>query len=321
VWAGVNFSLRSLAFCILIAYSANAADPLFELDGRIEPQAQASVSIYGVSVPFSESALSDAAGHFRFKKLLAGAYTIAVLVPGRGEARLTEEVGRGTADSKNRVEVVLKLSDDRFALDPRGRDVVSARELKIPDRAHREFEEAEKALSKRDGIGASAHLEKAVEIAPQFEAAWNNLGTIAYRAADYSRAEQCFRRALAADPQAYEALVNLGGVLINLHRLEEAELYNQHAVLVRPGDALANSQLGTTFFELDQLDAAEKYLDRARSLDPAHFSHPQLLLAEIELRRGQPRKAAAELEDFLKYHPDWPQAARLRQQIAKWRMP
>lgn len=306
-----------MRFLLLLALPALARDPLFELDGRIEPQSQASVSIYGVTGPFADAVLSDVAGRFRFKKLLPGSYTLAAVIPGRGETRITVEIGPGTADSRQRVRVTLKLEAEIPAAEAKRRASVSARELAIPESARREMEEAQKALNRRDAASATAHLEKAVEVAPQFEAAWNNLGTIAYKQKNFERAEECFRQALAAQPEAYEALVNLGGVLINLHKLDQAKEYNHHAVLLRPNDALANSQLGMTFFELDQLDDAEKYLERARQLDPAHFSHPQLVLVQIHLRRNQPQRAAADLEDFLKYHPDWPDAQRLREQVAK----
>jgi len=62
-----------------------------------------------------------------------------------------------------------------------------------------------------------------------------------------------------------------------------------------------------------------KYLERARKLDPAHFSHPQLFLAEIHLRRGEKEQAALVLEDFLRYHPDYPQAEIMRRNIVKLR--
>jgi len=62
-----------------------------------------------------------------------------------------------------------------------------------------------------------------------------------------------------------------------------------------------------------------KYLERARQTDPAHFSHPQLFLAEIHLRRGEKREAAEVMDDFLRHHPDYPQAAKVRQNIEEWR--
>src|SRR6185295_17916007 len=111
-----------------------------------------------------------------------------------------------------------------------------------------------------------------------------------------ARAEECFREALAQEPDTYEALVNLGGVLVTLHKLDEAWDYNLHAVLTRPNDALANSQLGMTYFEAGNPELAEKYL-----------------------RRGDKQAAVADLESFLKHHPDWPQWTVMREKIAAWK--
>jgi tetratricopeptide (TPR) repeat protein len=140
-----------------------------------------------------------------------------------------------------------------------------------------------------------------------------------YQTKQYARAAECFRESLAAEPELYEPLVNLGGVLLNLNQPEEALQHNRHAVLTRPNDALANSQLGMSYFQLGNLEPAEKYLQTAVKLDPAHFSHPQLLLAQIHLKRGERQAAVEDLEDFLKRHPDWPQAAELRARIAGWK--
>jgi tetratricopeptide (TPR) repeat protein len=73
------------------------------------------------------------------------------------------------------------------------------------------------------------------------------------------------------------------------------------------------------YFEVGRYDDAIRHLEQARRLDPAHFSHPQLYLAEIYLRRDDPRAAADAMEDFLKHHPDYPQAERMRGKIAELR--
>jgi tetratricopeptide (TPR) repeat protein len=156
-------------------------------------------------------------------------------------------------------------------------------------------------------------------LAPQFADAWNELGTIAYQTQKYARAEECFREALKQDAEAFEPLVNLGGVLVTVHRADEAWQYNARAVALRPNDALAHSQLGMNYYQLGDLGLSVKHLEQARAIDPAHFSHPQLLLAEIHLRRGEKSAAADSLEEFLRYHPDWPQAARIREKIVELR--
>jgi len=303
---------------LLLAFLA--APAVYDLAAQLEPPAVASVSIFRVASPFTASTLSDDAGRFTFRKLEPGAYTVSVFIPAQGEARQTIEIGPGTADTRQRVSLTIRLKDSDFVYaDPmRRRHSVTRKQLAIPDKAVREYEDAQKDLARRDAEAATRHLEHAVELAPQFALAWNNLGTIAYQTQKYPRAEECFREALRQDPAAYEPLVNLGGVLINLSKLDEAYDFNLHAVLTRPRDALANAQLGMTYFGMRTLDLAEKYFRRAAELDPAHFSHPQLFLAEIHLRRGDTRAAAADLVDFLRHHPDWPQAAKMRAQIAEW---
>lgn len=305
----------------LLGLAASAAEPRYELTGTLAPPAPASVTLFGATTPFQSSTLASHGGRFRFRRLPAGTYTLAVLVRGRGEIRQTVEVGPGAADSRGRVTVRVAVSDAAVAAETfRRQHLVSARQLSIPPRAWREYWEAQKRLSQRDTAGAIARLERAVELAPQFATAWNHLGTIAHQSRRHEQAADYFRKALEQEPDAYEPLVNLGGTLVTLRQWEEALPYNRQAVLRRPQDALANSQLGLNYFYLADLDRAVQYLQEARRLDPAHFSHPQLTLAEIYRQRGDRKAAAAELEDFLRRHPDDPEAQHWRQVLARLRL-
>jgi tetratricopeptide (TPR) repeat protein len=69
-----------------------------------------------------------------------------------------------------------------------------------------------------------------------------------------------------------------------------------------------------SYYQAGNFDLAVKYLTEARRLDPAHFSHPQLMLADIYARRGNPRYAADVLDEFLRHHPDYANAAAIRNQ-------
>jgi Tfp pilus assembly protein PilF len=290
----------------------------YELTGRIEPPAALPVFLHGATIPFESSAVSGSDGRFRFRKLPGGAYTLAVSTAARGEVLQTIELSPGTVDSRGRVDVVVKIDQAHLESDGthRAGATVSAVVLSVPERALREYAEAQRCLSRRQSDCAVAHLQRAVETAPRFAAAWNQLGTIAYQTRRYSDAETNFRRALEADAEAFEPLVNLGGVLLNLGQPEQATVYNLRAVGQRPNDALANSQLGISFFESGDLDRAETYLKTAVRLDPAHFSHPQLILAEIYRKRGDLPAARAALNSFLELHPDSPEAAGIRQKMA-----
>lgn len=289
----------------------------YEVRGTLVPAARASVSLHGSTTPFNSSTLTGPDGRFRFKRIQPGVYTVIVFIPGRGEIRKTIDIGPSVADKKGRVELAIRLDESKMT--PDHSSLVSMRELSIPQSARDEYSKAARKLESRDVQGAIQHLNRAVELAPQFAAAWNHLGTIAYQTRRYEDAEKFFRRSLEADANAYEPLVNLGGVLATLGRFDEAWNFNLHAVLRRPNDALAQSQMGMTYFGLNRLDLAEKYLLEAVRLDPGHFSHPQLLLAEIYLQRGQKEKAANVLDDFLRRHPDWPLAEKMRDTISQLR--
>lgn len=298
------------------ALMCGASDSKLELRGQVAgASAPVMVELFGVESPYTSNTLTDAKGRFRFRALAPGSYTVAVFVPGRLETRRTVVASPSLAGPKGTIEVTIPFpSDDARAIRP-DYNTVPVRQLSVPDRARREYEEAEKQLGKRNREEAVRCLQEAVQMAPQFALAWNSLGVLAYQAQNYSEAERCFRQAISAQPGMYEATVNLGGVLLNLKRPEEAIPYNKFAVLERPGDALANSQLGLAYFELRQMNAAEQYLRTAKSLDPAHFSHPQIVLAQIDLWRGKQAAALEELNDFLKRFPDAPEGARVRRMI------
>lgn len=296
-----------------------AAERLYELRGRVvSPEGRSfrgvvpRVVLRGAVNPFASQTQADPAGNFRFRRLRAGMYTLYISVPTWGELRQTVQIGPTFADSRGRIERTFTLETTGFHED---RHVVSARQLAIPDRAVREYERAIGLLEKPDIAGAVERLKKAVEIAPHFASAWNHLGTIAYQSRDYARAEGHFRRALKEEPGFYSALVNLGGALLSQGKREEALSVNLRAVRARPADALAHSQLGQSYFFLDRLEEAEKHLKRAKELDPAHFSLPQLVLAEIYRRRNQREAMARELEEFLALHPDSELAPQVRKTL------
>lgn len=312
--------IRVIVAALLVFPVWAGGDGAFELAGNVHSDSPAAISLFGATTPYAAYTTSDASGRFTFKKLEAGDYTLAVFIPARGEARQTVEIGPGTADSRGRVSLDLHLKDSDFVFQDamRREHSVSAAQLSVPDKAVREFEDGERELGRHNVDAAVRDMEEAVRIAPQFSAAWNNLGTINYQTQKFDRAEECFRNALKADPRSFEALVNLGGVLVTVHKLDEAWQYNSYAVMSRPNDALANAQMGQTYFQLNNYELALKYLERARQIDPTHFSKPQLFIAEIHLRQGDTKAAAGALQDFLKHHPDWPQKEKMEKQIAAW---
>ena len=294
----------------------------FELVGEVrlaQPQKPrrlvAYVALNGNTMPYSAHTWTDFGGKFKFKKVPPGSYSLQVEVRRRGDKHLTVEVSPSLADRKGRIHQIITVEPTQSVAVKQRPDVVSVRELSIPEKARSLYLKAEKKLSKGEIEKGIALLERAVNLAPHFVAAINRIGTVFHMQKDFSKSEQYFREALEVDPNSYAPLVNLGGSLLAMGKFEEALAINQHAVTVRPRDALANAQLGVNYLSLKNDAKAEEYLIRTKELDPQHFTYPQLALAGIYNRQNKLALMVQELREFLKLHPDDVQSRLIQKQL------
>jgi Tfp pilus assembly protein PilF len=311
----------ALFLALLPTVASGYATELLELRGKVLlPEGyrhrMAVVTLFGVTTAYMSHQQVLHNFVFKFRKLEPGPYTIGVSVRGLEELRQTIDVSPGLADPKGRVYVEMSV---QLAPRPGAGRTVSVRLLSVPQKARDLYRRALERLEKRDVAHAVTLLEQAVGQAPQFAEALNTLGTIYNQKKDFPKAEEYFRESLRKDPNAYPPLVNLGGVLLAQRNLPEALSYNQKAVDLRPNDALARCQLGWVYLEMGELDKAAPQFQEAKRLDPGHFSRPQLGLADIHARRARPAQAVAELEDYLRRHPDDPGAAKIREEISRLR--
>ena len=319
-------AVRRLLMFFLIAVLANCtgfAAGGYQLIGRIvlkdrevSPRIPPLVLLEGAKIPFTAHTRADRSGKFKFKNLQPDMFTLIVYISRAGEYRRTVEVSPGLADDQKRIYVEVEFQPNLGSIALRKTSVDA---LSIPEKAIREYEKAHNRLGSRDSEGSIAHLKKTVELAPQFVEAWNTLGTLAYKSAQYQLAEKYFREALSHDPEYYPSVVNLGGALLTQGRLQDALPHNLSAVNTRPDDALAHSQLGLNHYYLGQLAEAEEHLKIAISLDPGHFSYPQIPLAEIYARRKDFQAAAREIDQFLSLHPDSTQSPPVKRRIDRIR--
>jgi len=310
---------RPLAIAVFSTITLIAGNASLQLDGHIEgdvPAHSLRVTLFGVEHPYAESADVDHHGDFHFRNLAPGNYTVAVLRDGLGEIRRTVVVSSAVAGTSGVVRATIPYSSAEAAANPAA-GTVSVHQASIPRHAAVKFADAQRRLAGRDLEGAVRSLEEAVSIAPEYSAAWNALGVIAFQNGDDSRAQAFFRHSLDADPAAFEPLVNLGSALLKAGSSADALPFNQRAVQDRPDDALANAQLGMNYFKLGRFDDAEPYLLAAKRLDRAQFSQPQVFLAEIYARRGNRAAAIRELEDVLEIRPDGPLSPSIRRNLAQ----
>ncbi len=253
-------------------------------------------------------------GLFSFENLPAGEYLLSIEVPGHTPVTRNVSVGPDQAESKNEVKFNLSFQPS----DPEEPRLL--REHYNPESissgARSDYDRAVKALEEARLDDALAFLELAVERDAYFTEAYERMGLIHLSQGILEKAEECFRKALAADPYSYRSLSNLGTILLNRAEAEEAFKYNQLAVKIRPQDPQARYHLAMSFYQLGQLEEALDQLAREKALEPSHFTQPQILSAEIYRLLNDFDSMIMELEEFLERYPEDGKTAQVSQALA-----
>ena len=260
---------------------------------------------------FVEQAYFGPDGRFHLTKIPDGQYVVTVRIGRIREIRQTISVFPEFADKKRRVSFKL---DVEKAIVQQSAQKANVAALLVPDKARTELRKSFEA--KGDLEKAQQHLEAALKIAPNFEEALNNLGTIYYRKHDFVAAKDLFERALKANPDSFVGRVNLGGALLGLGQFDRALAENTKAAAQRPTDSLAQAQLGLSFFYLRRLDDALPHLKQAKQADPFSPALPGLFLAMIHESMGNTSAAIAEYAEFLKMHPNHAASTNVERKLA-----
>lgn len=138
---------------------------------------------------------------------------------------------------------------------------------RIPEQIQASFQAAVQAEEAGDKQGAIALYAEILLLDPQYAAAAINLGTIYFHLREFSRAEECYRRATAASPGYVLAYFDLGNVLDELDRPDESIAAYRQAIALSPGYADAHYNLALAFERKGQPRAALRHWHAYTRLD------------------------------------------------------
>ncbi|MEG4406946.1 tetratricopeptide repeat protein [Microcoleus sp. MON2_D5] len=154
---------------------------------------------------------------------------------------------------------------------------------------------------------AIASYDKALEIKPDSQAAWNNRGNALYRLGRLEEAIASYDKALETKPDAHEAWYNRGITLGNLGRLEEAIASYDKALEFQHDYHDAWYNRGIALGNLGRLEEAIASYDKALELKPdAHEAWNNRGIALGNLRRLE--EAIAYFDKALEFKPDYHEA-------------
>jgi len=159
-----------------------------------------------------------------------------------------------------------------------------------------------------DLAGAIAAFEKALEIDPKFDYAWNNLGATLNDLGRYTEAIAALEKALEIDPKFHGAWNGLGNALNNLGRNTEAIAAFNKALEIDPKSHIVWNNLGATLNDLGRYTEAIAAYEKALEIDPKYVDAWNGLGNALgDLGRNTEAIAAFEkvLEIDPKYHYAW----------------
>src|SRR2546422_2552480 len=184
----------------------------FEISGQItSSDGQKRIEFVSVRLERAGGSLvdqrtTDNMGRFRFSRLSPGQYVVSAKSPGFSVAPQTVDLNRFSP----RAYLPLQLTPEAalFAARKTGKSgVINAN---IPEKARKEIEQANEALTRKKPQEGILHLEKAVSVFPEFFEAQMLLGSTYMEVGEPGKAEAAFRQALKIDPKSVNAMVSLG---------------------------------------------------------------------------------------------------------------
>jgi Tfp pilus assembly protein PilF len=274
------------------------------------------------------SVIADLNGSFTFHSLAPGSYYLTV------EAGEDYEVNRESVviehlgiRSRNlsgadmariniprTFNVIINLRPKRGRTGDKA-GVLNAALANLPKPAVELYEKAIESAQAGDSKKAVEQLRAAISYYPEFALALNELGVQYLRLNQPDKAIEAFRSSLRIKPDDFTPRLNYGIALLEKKDAAEAEVQFRHAIKLHDESWVAHMYLGIALISLRNYDEAEKELHRTLAIGGDNLSLPHYYLGGIYWRKGDHKRAANELEKYLRLVPKAPEAERIRATI------
>jgi len=278
-----------------------APGSVYEISGEIRTADNKAVENVMIHIESSTGALveqgtADNMGRFRFIRLRPGQYRVFATANGLSAAPQSVDLSRASP----RVHVFLQL----VPVSPTFRTTGNSRviDARIPLDAQAAMAKGRTAAGEKKTAEAITHLQKAIQIYPDYYEAHRMLGQLYMDNGQWDKAEASLRQAVRIDPKAVPALSSLGEVYRREKKYEEAQKILEEALKLDKNSWESNFTLGRIYWELRDLVKSGKYVARSIELQP-NIAEGHLLAGNIFIRAGLPENALIEYEEYLRLAP------------------
>ena len=183
------------------------------------------------------------------------------------------------------------------AASPHPGNPVPVSQLRIPSKAIKEFERSQKAFRSGDVHTSVEHLQKALQIYPDFIQAHNALGLRFIQFGEYEKALAEHQAALSLDPLSALTHEDISFALLLLNRNKEAEDEARQALHLDSRLVSSRYVLGRAL--LGQRRITSEGMEMLRQSEDA-YPDASLVLAQIHFQLGHKDQVIAELRHYLR---------------------
>jgi len=250
----------------------------------------------------------DLAGRFVFSNVPIGNYSIRVDIDG------FESVTQSIRDA-DAFEPMIMISPVRKPMtQSSGGQVVDVSQYleRYPKKAVSFFEKGSESLKNNKPDESVKYFRNAVDLAPSFYEAHNQLGRAYKEAGQRPEAEREFLKAHELNSTNAEPLVNLTSLYLDENDLGRAITTGEQALRIDSRSVPALLTIGLAFYRTEQFQRAQDVYERALNLAPT-VGAIRLMLAEIYFKEAQYDRSLDQLITYIAENPEGRQIQSARQ--------
>ncbi len=288
----------------------------FSISGRVlyehnnQPAEMITVSLRNFTDMGMDQTNTDAHGNFSFS-VGRGIYYLSVRLPDYGEVNERVEIA---GFSQTGVLLHLRRIPTRSSNTVKPA-TVQADYLQIPAKAREAYELGMKEFYRTENLPASlVHLRKAVELHPNFAAAYYWLGMVQIDLGEFEGARKAFEEAVRINEKLAAAYFPLGSLHLHFRDPGKAVEILTTGLGMRAQYWQGHYELARAYVTLGKVKEAEESALKAFALKP-DYPRIHLLLANVYWAQEKDALALEEAEKFLTLAPEDPVAPEIRRRV------
>jgi tetratricopeptide (TPR) repeat protein len=289
-----------------ITGTATVTGTVRSFDGKPIPDVHVEIRQDGNGHPIA-SAYTLPSGSFEFMNVPRGRYEVVARI-GLQETREPLQLQEMNATVEIRM-------GDMSAASTAGSGTVSVAQMKVPEKARKEFHKAEEAMRKHKIEDSRQHIENALQLAPNYAAALTLRGILDLGENKFDQARSECEQAIGSDPNYGMGYVVLGATYNAMARFDDALRTLERGVALVPQSWQGHFEMSKALLGKAHYEEALRQINRAGELVPASYPAIHLVRAHAFLGLKNYSQAITELEQYLGGAPNGVDAANARETL------